>query len=169
MKQIHSSQLHPAANKDVVITQPNSGETIVYDLKSNKAHCLNPTASFVWNQCDGHTSVSEIARRFSQERQAAVDESVIWLALKQLDHASLLEGRLAQEQFTDISRRTVLRKLGLAAAVSLPVVASLIAPEAVRAGSCIPLLNPCNGMGGQPCCPGSSCQPNPSGPGMRCQ
>lgn len=141
MKQIHSSQLHPTAKKDVVINEPGSGETIVYDLKTDKAHCLNPTASFVWNQCDGRTSVNEIAQRFSQTQQGPVDESVVLLALKQLDRAQLLQEPLAKEGKFDLSRRSTLRKIGVT--VLLPTIVSLVAPTASAAVSCVQ-GDPCN-------------------------
>src|SRR5690242_19602799 len=133
-----STNIQPKARQEVIISYPGSGETVLYDAKRNKAHCLNATAAFVWQQCDGTRTVRDIAEQFATEQQTAVDESLVWLALKQLDQARLLEERIAVDQLVDVSRRAVLRNLGLAAAVALPVVASLLVPEAVKAGSCKP-------------------------------
>ncbi len=147
------SPIQPKAHREVVVSHPGGGETIVYDLKTHKAHCLNATAAFVWQRCDGRQTVRDIADQFAAEQQHDVDESVVWLALKQLDQARLLEDRIAAGQLANVSRRAVLRKLGLAAAVALPVVASLVAPEAVSAGSCRPKDAACST--GLDCCSGS--------------
>lgn len=136
---IHNSTvIQPKARQEVLISYPGGGETVLYDAKTNKAHCLNATAAFVWQQCDGTRTVCDIAQQFAIQQQTAVDESLVWLALKQLDQARLLEDPIAVDQLAGVSRRSVLRKLGLAAAVALPVVASLLVPEAVNAGSCKP-------------------------------
>lgn len=132
----NSILIQPKARQEVIVSHPGSGETVLYDAKTNKAHCLNATATFVWQQCDGTRTVRDIAQQFATEQQTAVDESLVWLALKQLDQARLLEDRIATDQLADVSRRAVLRNLGLAVAVTLPVVASMLVPEAVQAGSC---------------------------------
>jgi len=36
-------------------------ESVIYDLKTNKAHSLNRTATLVWRHCDGHTTVTQMA------------------------------------------------------------------------------------------------------------
>lgn len=37
------------------------GEAIVYDVAHNAVHYLNTTAYFIWNCCDGHQSIRNIA------------------------------------------------------------------------------------------------------------
>ncbi|MBL8191160.1 MAG: PqqD family peptide modification chaperone [Acidobacteria bacterium] len=152
----------PKAHQEVLVSYPGNDETVVYDLKTNKAHCLNAAAAFVWQRCDGTQSVRDIAQQFARHQQVAVDESVVWLALKQLDQARLLEERLKTNQLAGVSRRAVLRTLGIAAAVALPVVASLVVPEAVSAGSCRPKNATCT-SGSQCCsgiCVGGTCRGN---------
>jgi hypothetical protein len=51
---------------DVRIQQVD-GETLVLDDQNGYIHQFNDTASFVWRQCDGKSSVTEIARRFARE------------------------------------------------------------------------------------------------------
>ncbi len=147
-----NSPLHPKAHQEVLVSYLGSDETVVYDMKTNKAHCLNATAAFVWQRCDGAQSVDNIARQFAAQQQTVVDESVVWLALKQLDQAQLLEDRVADDTIVDVNRRAVLKKLGVAAAIALPVVASLLVPEAVSAGSCRPSGAACTS--GSQCCRG---------------
>ena len=55
--------------KDLIVRQL-SDETLVYDLKRDKAHCLNPTAAAVWRHCDGRTSVSQLAALLRRECQS---------------------------------------------------------------------------------------------------
>lgn len=148
----NNSTIQPKAHQEVLVSYPGSDETVVFDMKTNKAHCLNATAAFVWQRCDGTKTVRDIAYQFAAKEQTAVDESVVWLALKQLDQARLLEERIAGDIMVDVSRRAVLKKLGVAAAVALPVVASLLVPEAVSAGSCRTHGQSCSG--GVQCCSG---------------
>lgn len=41
-------------------------ELLVLDEENGQIHQLNRTASFIWKQCDGKTSVEEIARRMER-------------------------------------------------------------------------------------------------------
>ena len=109
--------------------RPLSDETLVYDLKRDKAHCLNPTAAAVWQHCDGRTSVPELAAMLRRECDIAADDDVVWLALRQLQKARLLQERLQPPpELQRPSRRELIRRLGVAAAV--PIVMTILAPTA---------------------------------------
>ena len=43
------SQNNPRRRKDEIIVQELNGEVLIYDLKSNKAICLNEVSSLVWD------------------------------------------------------------------------------------------------------------------------
>lgn len=154
-----SSQV-PVARKEGLVIQETSEEVLVYDLTSNKAHCLNQTAAFVWKSCDGNTSIPEITKLLENESGSAIPEDLIWLAIDQLNEKNLLEKELASS-FAGRSRREVIKKIGLAAVIALPVVASLTAPtSALASTSCA-----CVGNGDclvQTSCP-STVNCNPSG------
>jgi hypothetical protein len=47
--------------------QQVDGETLVLDDQNGYIHQFNSTASFVWHQCDGKSSVPEIVERFARE------------------------------------------------------------------------------------------------------
>ena len=127
--------LRPAAREGELVVQEVMEEILVYDLKRHQAHCLNRAAAFVWRHCDGRRSVPCLARLLGQELGAPVSEQVVWLALDQLDRRRLLEGRLARPAGTvRVSRRELMRKLGLAGA-ALPWVASIAAPKAAAAAT----------------------------------
>lgn len=122
----------PAARKSGLVIQEMPDEVLVYDLNTNKAHCLNQTAAKVWMACDGKTSISEIASRFG----TGANEDLVWLAIDQLSENDLLE-REVVSKFKGQSRREVIKKIGLASIVAVPVIASLVAPQnALAASSC---------------------------------
>ncbi len=43
------------------------GETLVLDDENGYIHQLNPTATWIWNQCDGKSTTTEIVQRLAQE------------------------------------------------------------------------------------------------------
>jgi len=143
-------QLIPEARRKDLVVQELSGEVLVYDRQRNKAHCLNSTAALVWGYCDGKTPVSQIARAIEEEINAPVDEDVIWLGIEQLSKTHLLQERaLLPEHKAGLSRREVMKRIGVAAAVALPVVTSIMAPSAAQAANCL--------ASGQACTSGAQC------------
>jgi hypothetical protein len=112
-------------------------EVLVYDLERHQAHCLNHTAALVWRACDGNLAPAQIAGKLTAELDAEFSEELVLLALRQLEKIHLLEERVAlPAQFAVLSRRQMVRHLGVAAAVAVPVVISIVAPTPVQAGSC---------------------------------
>jgi hypothetical protein len=123
---------YPIARKTGIVVQEMPDEVLVYDLNTNKAHCLNETAAKVWRSCDGKTSIAEIAANFGKGN----NEDLVWFAIDQLSESELLETQIAS-QFKGQSRREVIKKIGLASIVAVPVIASLVAPQnALAAQSC---------------------------------
>jgi hypothetical protein len=146
---------YPSARKSGLVIQEMPDEVLVYDLESNKAHCLNETAAFVWKSCDGKTSVSEIAALVDSKSGAKVSEDLVWLAIDQLSENNLLEEELRAD-FAGQSRREVIKKIGLATVVAIPVIASLVAPRSALAStSCTCGSTPDCTLQGPPC--GTTC------------
>jgi hypothetical protein len=127
-------QIKPLARTQGLVIKELPTELLVYDLERHKAHCLNPTASLVWKECDGAQTVFEIARGLEEKVGSGMDEDVVLLALDQLAKANLLKEKPAVKG--GVSRRELLRKGAIAAAVVLPLVTSLVAPTAYAAASC---------------------------------
>ena len=126
----------PVARKSGLVVQEVPDEVLVYDLESNKAHCLNQSAALIWKSCDGNTSVSEIAKLVENQAGGKVTEDFVWLAIDQLSENNLLEKQL-RSGLEGTSRREVIKKIGLASMVAIPVIASLVAPQsALAAASC---------------------------------
>lgn len=122
----------PIARKNDLVVQDMPDEVLVYDLNSNKAHCLNQTAAMVWKSCDGKNSVSEIAKLIQLQAGGSVSEDFVWLAIDQLGENDLLEQEI-KSTFAGQTRREVIKKIGLAAVIGLPIVASMVAPPNVLA------------------------------------
>jgi hypothetical protein len=129
----------PRARKEGLLLQELRDEVIIYDLDSNKAHCLNPTAALVWKHCNGRTTVKEIARHLENTLGTTVDEDladIVWCALTQLEKDHLLEEKIAWPVgMPGMSRRELVRRLGIGAVVVIPVVTSLLVPSVAFAGS----------------------------------
>lgn len=124
----------PIARKSGLVIQEVPDEVLVYDLESHKAHCLNQSAAMIWKSCDGNTSVSEIAKLVEGQAGGKVTEDFVWLAIDQLSENNLLEKQIASS-FEGTSRREVIKKIGLASMIAIPVIASLVAPQSVLAAA----------------------------------
>jgi hypothetical protein len=134
----------PRARKEGLLVQELSNEVLVYDLERHKAHCLNPTAALVWKHCDGRTTVSDIVRLLEKSLETSVDEDVVWCALNQLEKDHLLGDKIAWPVGMErISRRELVRRLGIGAAIALPLVTSILAPTTAYAGSTCNTGAPC--------------------------
>jgi len=140
----------PRARREGLLVQELPDELLVYDLVRQKAHCLNQTAALIWNRCDGKTSVEQLVRILEKESKGPVDHAVVWMAFDQLSKAHLLKGRTRTWPGPSrISRRELIRRAGAAAAITLPLVSSIVAPDAVQAATCLP--------SGQSCTTSSQC------------
>ena len=127
---------NPMARRNGLVVQEMPDEVLVYDLDTNKAHCLNQSAARVWRACDGNNEVADIVREFEANGGGKVTEDFVWLAIDQLSENGLLENEVAP-RFAGQSRRQVLKTIGFASLVALPVISSLVAPQqALGAVSC---------------------------------
>jgi hypothetical protein len=147
-----SERLTPLARQEGLVIQKLHNEVLVYDLERHRAHCLNLTAAAIWEQCDGQTPVPEMVRRLQAALDPAVDEVFVMHGLGQLSRRRLLQQRLAPG--AGLSRREVFRRVGTAAAIGLPLVASILAPTAAEAATCVGNGASCASL---PCCALCAC------------
>lgn len=148
----------PMSRQDDIVIQELLGEVLIYDLKIDKAFCLNETSARIWKLCDGTKSVSEIAKLMCDKTDSSITEDLVWLALDQLKKENLLSNSTEiHSKFKGVSRREVIKKIGLASMIALPVISSLAAPTAAAAQSvtCIPIGGVCDGT--IPCCDSGIC------------
>lgn len=141
----------PRALRVNLVVRELDDETLVYDLDRDEAHCLNQTAALIWTQCDGKTTAARAARHLKRKLRTRVDTDLIWLGIKQLRRFHLVE---PEKNLPSVSRRDLVLKYA-PAALTLPVVLSIVAPYAVSAASCGGQNAPCQSSA--QCCPGCSC------------
>ncbi|HBB89836.1 MAG TPA: hypothetical protein DC047_19700 [Blastocatellia bacterium] len=131
-------KVSPVARTESLIVKEVDGETLVYDLTTDKAHCLNDTAARVWKNCDGRKTVSEISETLSADSNTAVKDEIVWLALDQLEKFKLLREAPARPGFlAGMTRRQMVARMGIAA-IALPAIISIVTPMASAQGSLIP-------------------------------
>jgi hypothetical protein len=135
----------PIARPDGLVVRELPDETLVYDLRANKAHCLNRAAALVWRLCDGRSGVAELAAALREELGVPDGEAAARLALRQLSRRGLLEQPAEPEPPEGrIGRREALRKLALLGA--LPIVLTVAARHASANGTTCQ-DNPCKAEG----------------------
>jgi|SRR5882724_1674884 len=155
----------PLARKSQLVTREVAGDLLVYDRDSDQAHCLNPTAAMVWARCDGMTTVAEMAQLLEDEMNVSAADEVVWFALEQLRKSRLLQDPFVRSaRMQRMSRRVLMKRLGITAAVTMPLVSSIVAPTAVAAATCQPNGTTCTSNA--QCC-SSNCANNGRG-GFEC-
>jgi hypothetical protein len=164
-------QLPIARQKDLVVEELPD-EVLVYDLITDKAHCLNRTSALIWKNCDGTKDEGEIAELLEQEFKAPVPMQVVSLGLEDLASHGLLQEAAAIISTSQVSRRRLIQNLGVAAAIALPLIMSISAPTAAQAASTVDpcIANP--GAEGCPCvvdsqCDSANCNGGICGPPLR--
>ena len=129
----------PLARKTGLLVENLASETIVYDHDGHRVHCLNPTAAFVWRQCNGETTVEEITNRLPDAIQVPADPGIVLWSLQKLSKLNLLENGSRVSTTEPVpSRRELMRRLqvaGISALAILPAVSSLVAPTPAMAAS----------------------------------
>lgn len=148
----------PRARTLGLIVEGLEDELLVYDLKRQKSHCLNRAAAQIWERCDGRTSADEMARAISRdagtgEGGKGMSEEAVWVGLRQLAGAHLLEGKLRVPAGAAKVTRRELVKRAAAVAVSVPVILTITAPTAKAQASCLPRDSACT-LNSQ-CCSGN--------------
>jgi len=136
----------PVSRKEELVVQEHDGEVLIYDLKENKAFCLNETSALVWQACDGKKTIADISDHLGKQLKSQANEDLVWLALDQLSKANLIEQSTAiEDRFVGLSRREAIRRVGMASLVALPVIATLTAPTAAQTGTCVQTSTGCTG------------------------
>lgn len=118
----------PVAISSDMLTQESGKELLLYNLKTNKAYCLNETATQIYLACDGKTSFEEL------KAQTNFSDDLIFLALDDLKKENLIN-KDYQSNLVGINRREAVKKIGLTTMAALPVINSLVAPSAANAQS----------------------------------
>ena len=95
---------YPKQRSDVRVRVVD-GETIVFDRRRGLIHQLNPTARYIWECCDGHVTVTDIAQQlaeaFEVDLQTAADDVAALVA--QLHALELLEPQEARTRSVELA------------------------------------------------------------------
>lgn len=127
---------NPESRNNELVVQEAGDDIFVYDLATNRMFCLNRTAAFVWQNCDGQKSVNEISRALAQSSGQIVSHDVIWLAIEELKSYELMKkAETPFSGFRTVDRRQVIKRIGLASTIALPVIAGMLVPNAANAAS----------------------------------
>lgn len=124
----------PSVKQSDIVIQNIGDELLIYNLKTNQAYSLNETSKNIYQFCNGKTSFDELKQKFNYS------DDLIFLALDELKRNDLIEESY-QSKFAGVSRREVIRKVGLSTMIALPFISSIVAPSAANAQSII-CLNP---------------------------
>jgi hypothetical protein len=143
----------PLARRQGLVVKEVGGEVLVYDMDQDKAHCLNETAAMVWKYCDGKRNTKAIATQLEEDLNTPFDEKIVWYALTQLEKDNLLQHPVVPPvSLSGMNRRDMMRALGVAAVIAVPVVTSIVAPTPAQAATCFPSGAACTA--GSQCCSG---------------
>lgn len=127
--------MSPKARTKNQIVQSIGKETVIYDRDRHRIHRLNHVATLVWRQCDGRTTVEQIANELQRELGESVPQDIVLLTLERLARARLIDTPAPDVPRLGVSRRELLRRTRGAGALALllPIVATLSAPAPSQA------------------------------------
>ena len=125
--------------EDIVVTDAGF-DTLVYDLRTHRAHSLDAYSASVWRLCDGSRDAAAIGAALPTDSSHADDgtpiddalrTSVVEYTIARLASAGLLEQE--PPSTPRLSRRELLRR-GAAAGLTLavPAVLSVVAPSTLQ-------------------------------------
>ncbi|MBX7172055.1 MAG: PqqD family protein [Pyrinomonadaceae bacterium] len=138
--------MKPEARQENIVVQETKDETLIYDLGTNKAFLLNETSAFVWSQCNGQKDIKQIAAALARKNQQPINEGIVWLAIDELERNCLMTKNInSANPFRQLSRRELVKRVGLTTMIALPVISSLVAPIPANAASvvCVPNASAC--------------------------
>lgn len=122
----------PKTRTDNLLEQNLDKETLIYDLTADKAFNLNETSTIVYRACSQNLTFKEL------KRESKFTDELIYLALDELKRNHLITDVNYVSPFTGMNRREVIKKVGLASMVALPIITGLITPTAANAASNCP-------------------------------
>lgn len=118
----------PIARNTNIVEQESGKEVLIYDLKSHRFFTLNETSAIIYKACNGVTSFADLKSKYK------FTDDLIYFTLDELKRHDLLDD-YQSGHFGNLSRRAVIKRVGLASLIALPVISSLVAPLPVSAAS----------------------------------
>ena len=126
----------PKARVSHLVIQNSGNELLIFDLKTNTALSLNETSARIWQSCNGKREAADICSYLEESDGVYVNQDLVLLAIRQLGDSNLLAAKTPDSgKLERVSRRKLLRQIGTGSAVALPIIHSIVAPQASAAGS----------------------------------
>jgi len=154
----------PVAKTTNIVVRSVDQETLVYNLSNDECFCLEGSAGLIWSMSDGTRTVDDLMAACGLRGREGRD--IVLITLEQLRAKGLIEPASLEgvvDEFKGMSRRAMLRKVGLAA-TAVPLVSAILAPTPGQAQSgCVGDAQPCT-IGSTTCCAGLICVNTESGP-----
>jgi hypothetical protein len=127
---------YPLARTDSIVVQEINDEILVCDTTNNRVFCLNRTAGEVWKACDGKTNAQQLAKDLSRRFDKNVSEEMVSFSLIELSKENLLQAKVDSSMlFNGVSRREIIKRVGLTSMIALPLISSIAIPTAAQAAS----------------------------------
>lgn len=153
----------PLARYENIVVQELMDEVLVCDLEGNQVFCLNHTASEVWKLCNGHNSAKAISQILTERFNKTIAEELVLFSLNELSTHNLLIRKLPEKEILNgLSRREIIKRIGLGSMVALPIISSVVMPTAAQSQTGCP---PTNAPQGCPCTSPVQCD---AGAGLIC-
>ena len=131
-----TSSVQPRSRPNLIVKEV-AGELLVYDEKSAKAFCLNESAAAIWGLCDGNTTIAEMTKKLASSSDGMIDGAFVTFALAGFDKSGLLEhASMTARPVAGVTRAELFARagrVGLATAVAVPLITSIVAPTAAKA------------------------------------
>lgn len=125
-----------------IVVQEAGNEILIYDLRSHRTLFLNETAAIVWRSLDGATDIKSVAFELSRKTKSEPNEEIVWLTIDSLGKEDLLENAKLPSPVSGLNRRNAVKRIGMATMIALPLITSVVAPNAANAasnGACVGL------------------------------
>ena len=110
-------QEHPKARSENLLVEEVAGELLIYDVSNNRAHCLNESAAAIWRHCDGSRSIGKLAKHLFPNLEASGAQRLVGVGVERLRRRRLVESSVAAPPAVDLSKRQLLKKVAILAAV----------------------------------------------------
>lgn len=132
----------PAKRTTDLVVREQSGEMLVLDTRNDRVHCLPADVTRVWDACTGDRTLDQLAAA------TGLDLAVVAGSVEQLVDLDLLTPN-------GVDRRHFLRRTALVggAAISVPLIQTVLAPSAFAAGCSVNRIQLT--AGGQDSCTGN--------------
>jgi len=128
--------MNPRGRRNDLEIQWVADELMVYDLRSDRAHCLAPLTARVWEHADGTADVAALAQVLGVRNGLVATPDEVSEALRALAEAGLLEDVGALED-ARVTRRDLIRDAAAVGALvaGAGALKSILAPTPAAAQS----------------------------------